>query len=214
MKLRSVLSIAALRPIPPAGEFTIDYAITSEAGGQGRAPVRGDVRTRVAIDGPNFQIRQRGHLESSSDDGATTWFDDDRTTTQSPLIAPGAIAAATAPIVGRVEDEQLVVGLSRDGPAYFGLPTRVYTVDYHYSIAGRVLVFPFRAQATHAQYTMTVVDLGESNAAVRVFLSRGYHYPLSQHAEAFTGIPVRIDATIDSEGSHVVFHAEASSLGR
>jgi len=193
---------------------TIEYAITSDAVDHTRPPVHGALRSVIEIDGPDFRIKGRGALESSSDDGFTTWFGDDRTTTQAPLSAPGVVATATAPIVGRLQDETLVVGPSSPGPERFGLPTRVYTIDYQYSIGGRALLIPLRPYKSHARYTMTVVDIDTSAAGVRVMLSRGYNYALSQHGEAFTGLPVHMEGTIDAEGSHVTFALDAESLTR
>jgi len=206
-------SAFALGPTAVDAATTVDYAIASDAVDHGR-PVHGDVRATIEIDGPNFRIRKGVGLESSADDGVTTWFGNDRTQTQSPLLQAEASKNENAPIVAWLQDEKLVVGPSSPGPERFGLPTRTYTIDYDYAVGGRVLIIPLSPSRSHVRYTMTVVDIDTSPAAVRVLLSRGYNNALSQHAEAFTGLPVHMEGTIDSSTSHVVFTLDAESLSR
>ncbi len=197
----------------------VDYTITSDASsGPQSPPRRGTGRVTTVIDGTSFRSTSgHGQLESSVDDGTTTFFGTDRSVTQSPLVEPPP--DLTAPITARFDDERLVVGASTEGPMLFGVPTRVYTVDHSYTIVARIAYVVTRRTVHRTHYTLTVADLGVSNAAVRVFLSRGYGHALSQHPQAFTGVPLQIDGTIESDeaqGLHRVIHllVKADALRR
>ena len=193
---------------------TIEYLITSEATRPGQPVREGSNPFRCAIDGTTFTITSRGATESSTDDGATTRFGSDPGKINTPLVAPDA-GLFDGPIRGSVHDDRLVVGPSTPGPTMFGRPTRTYTIDHDFAIGGWVLFIPLRRQHSHAHYTMTVIDDDTSSAALRVALSRGYPYVLSLHPEALSGLPVRIDGRIESDGDAVVtFHVEAQSLSR
>jgi hypothetical protein len=213
---RALLLVAALllAPTVAIAEVTIEYDFISEQTTAGRPPVIGHSHVTSTIDGPAFRnVSRLGNaIELSEDDGLTTHSGSLHTTPQTPLVAE--VADAWAPIVGSLKDERLVVGDSVPGPSLFGVPTRIYTVDYSYAIAASV-VYVFRSKTVnHARFTFTVADLGVSSAALRVAFSRGYGYALSRHAEAFTGLPLVIDGTIDSPYNTVHVHVEAASLQR
>ena len=195
-------------------DVKVDYEMSGQNAIGDRAPTGGRSGFVVEIDGPAFRITsQRGAVEVSSDDGATTFFGQDRTTPQHPLVPT---RDATAPIQAAVDDEHVVVGESHAGPDRFGLPTRIYPVDHDYAIDSRVGYVFTNSTRYHAHYTMTVVDAKASSAAVRVALSRGYPHALSQRADAFTGLPVEIDGTIESGSGAsrnlTTFHLQARSL--
>lgn len=213
---RNALLVAMLLPVPAiaAAEARIDYVFTSEQTTAGRPPVLGNSKVTSTIDGPSFRNESRlgRSIELSEDDGRTTYFGRLHTTPQTPLIAQAG--DVFAPIVGTLEDEKIVIGDSVAGPPMFGLPTRVYTVDYRYAIAARV-AYVFRSRSpSHARLTFTVADIGISAAALRVAFSRGYGYAIAQHAEAFTGLPLIIDGTIEAPSSTVHVHVEAEALQR
>jgi hypothetical protein len=212
--IRPLLFVVALLPSFAVAATTIEYDFTTEQTTTGRPPVLGHPHVTSTIDGPKFRnvSRLANAVELSEDDGKTTYFGALHSTPQTPLARPAD--DLTAPIVGRIEDEKLVIGESTPGPTLFGIPTRVYTVDYTYTIAARV-VYVFNSKSiSHARFTFTVADIDVSSAALRVAFSRGYGYALSQRAEAFTGLPLIIEGTIESPGSVAHVHIEAASLQR
>jgi hypothetical protein len=194
---------------------TIEYDFTSEHTQANHAPIIGNAQVTSTIDGPNFRnvSRLAGAIELSDDDGRTTYFGAFHSTpVNTPLIPEhGGIFA---PIVGTIEDEKLVVGDSQPGPTLFGMPTRVYAVDYTYAIASRVL-YVFRNKApSHARLTFTVADIDVSASALRVAFSRGEGYALCQRADAFTGLPLLIEGTIESPSSITKIRVAAVSFKR
>jgi hypothetical protein len=192
---------------------TIEYDLTSEDTQVNHAPVIGNAHVTSTIDGPNFRnvSRRAGAVELSDDDGRTTYFGAFHSTPVNTPLVPEH-GDNFAPIVGTIEDEKLVVGDSQPGPTMFGMPTRVYSVDYTYAIASRVL-YAFRNKApSHARFTFTVADVGVSASALRVAFSRGYGYALCQRADAFTGLPLLIEGTIESPSSVAKVRVEAVSF--
>ena len=175
----------------------------------------GDHHTTSTIDGPSFRnvSARNGAVELSHDDGRTTHFGAEDAPAQTPLVPE--VAPPFAPMVGTVEDETLVVGPSRPGPELFGLATRVYTVDHDYTIVARVALVIRRSTRNRSRFTFTVADNGVSSAALRVAFSRGYGYALALHPEAFTGLPLIIDGTIEQgepPASVAQVHVRAASL--
>jgi hypothetical protein len=65
---------------------------------------------------------------------------------------------------------------------------------------------------SHARFTFTVADIGVSAFALRVAWSRGYGYSLCQRADAFTGLPLLIEGTIESPSSIAKVRVEAVSF--
>lgn len=192
---------------------TIEYDFTSEQAQADHASIVGGAHVTSTIDGPNFRnvSRLAGDVELSDDDGRTTYFGAFHSTPVNTPLAPEH-GDVFAPIVGTIEDERLVVGDSRPGPEMFGLPTRVYTVDYTYAIAVRV-AYVFRNKVpNHAHFTFTVADIGVSASALRVAFSRGYGYALCQRADAFTGLPLLIEGTIESASGIARIRVEAVSF--
>ena len=191
----------------------IEYDFSSVRTQADRAPVIGNSRVTSTIDGQNFRnvSSRAGVVELSDDDGRTTYFEAFNTTpVNTPLIRPPD--NIFAPIVGRIEDESLVIGDSQPGPVMFGLPTRAYSVDYTYAIASRV-VYVFRNKMrSHASFTITVADIGVSASALRVAFSRGYGHALCQRAEAFTGLPLLIEGTIETPFDFARVRVEAVSF--
>jgi hypothetical protein len=192
---------------------TIEYEFKSENTQINHAPTIGNAHVTSTIDGPNFRnvSRLANAVELSDDDGRTTYFGAFHTTPVNTPLVPehGDIFA---PIVGTIEDEKLVVGDSQPGPTMFGMPTRVYAVDYTYAIASRV-VYVFRDKSvSHARFTFTVADIGVSASALRVAFSRGYGYALCQRADAFTGLPLLIEGTIESPFNIAKVRVEAVSF--
>ena len=192
---------------------TIEYEFTSQDTVADHAPILGHAHVTSTIDGPNFRnvSRLAGAVEMSDDDGRTTYFGDLHST---PVNTPLAREHGdpSAPIAAMIKHENLSVGNSQTGPTMFGLPTRVYTVDYTYTIASRV-VYVFRQERqNHAQFTFTVADIGASASALRVAFSRGHGYALCQRADAFTGLPLLIEGTIESPLSIAKIRVEASSF--
>ncbi len=209
-----VLALSLATRVAPAAT-TIEYEFTSEQTQAGRAPILGRAHVASTIDGPYFRnvSRLAGAVESSDDDGRTTYFGAFRSAPANTPLAPEH-ADPLAPIVGTIEDEKLVLGDSQPGPTMFGLPTRVYTVDYTYVIASRVAYVIRNRTPARAHFTFTVADIGVSAAALRVAFSRGYGYALCQRADAFTGLPLLIDGTIESPGSVAKVRVEAVTFER
>jgi hypothetical protein len=192
---------------------TIEYDFTSEQIQVNHAPIIGNAHVTSTIDGPTFRnvSRRGGAVELSDDDGRTTYFDAFHSTPVNTPLVPEH-GDGFAPIVGSIEDEKLVVGDSKPGPTLFGMPTRVYTVDYTYAIVSRVFYVFRNKTPSHARFTFTVADIGESASALRVAFSRGYGYALCQRAEAFTGLPLLIEGTIESPLSIAKVRVEAVAV--
>ena len=207
------LAVALTLVLPAHAETTIDYVFDSVRNSAGREPVVGHSRTTSTIDGPKFRnvLERSGAIELSEDDGRTTYFGALHTTPKNTPLIP-EVAGPWEPIVGSIDSDKLVIGESTPGPTMFGVPTRVYTVDYTYAIASRV-VYVFRNRTvSRARFTFTVADIGVSSAALRVAFSRGYGYALCLRGEAFTGLPLVIDGTIESSIGVAHVHVEAASL--
>ncbi len=216
--VRSVVPCACLAallvaPSAHAATTTIDYRFTSESTSAGRPPRSGDHRVTSEIDGPHFRNADaRGQVEVSSDDGLTTSFGREGTTPQAPLLPE--IPTPKDPIAATLDDETLVVGDARPGPTMFGLPTRVYTVDYRYTIVARIAYVITTRTRNHERYDVTVADVDVSSAALRVAFSRGHGHAIARHPEAFTGLPLAIDGTLETGDpativTHVTVRAES-----
>jgi hypothetical protein len=214
------LALLSLATHAFAGETTIVYEFTSDALHPNAQPRHGHSQTTATIDGPRFRnVAQLGNaVELSDDDGRTTYFGAFHTTPQMPLGPDGAATGDQGnlgPISGGYEDEQLTVGWATDGPTLFGLQTRVYTVDYRYTVVARLAGVPFSHHANEEHYAITTADVDVSSAALRVALSRGYGHALSKHPEAFVGLPLRIDGTLGSRPDmKTTIHVEATSFTR
>jgi len=87
-------------------------------------------------------------------------------------------------------------------------------VDYRYQIAVRIAGITISHTTNEEHYAITAADVDVSSAALRVAFSRGYGHAVSRHAEAFVGLPLRIDGTIRSGGQTATVHIEAKSLDR
>ena len=202
-----VLSLCV--PLSAMAATTIAYDFTSETTGDHGRPDIGSARVTTVIDGPTFRNVSRHAIERSGDDGRTTRFGD-LPATQTPLARDAD--DWTAPIVGSIDDERLDIGASAPGPTMFGLPTRVYTVDYRYTIVARIAYLVRRRTPIHARMTFTVCDLDVSSAALRVAFSRGHGYAVAHRPDAFDGLPLIIDGTIESPTATTHLRVEAASL--
>ena len=175
----------------------------------------------VEADGPRFNIIDTNgpasEVETSLDDGATTFFDGNQTRIQTPLQpAPHVPTPAVAPgIATWIEHEVLTLGQPHPGPTIAGVATLTYTADLSYVVAIRV---EKRTKRTHAKdhFELSVADIGASPAAVRVILSRGMGASLAPYHEAFRAFPLRIDGhLIQGEGAAAMtsdFRLEAVSV--
>lgn len=215
LAIRTPVGLLALwsLAIVASAEATIEYDFKTESVQHNHAPVVGASHVTSPIDGPNFRnvTRRTDAAELSDDDGCTTYFGASHSTPVNTPLEPEH-GHPFAAIVGTIEDETLVVDESQAGPDLFGLPTRVYTVDYTYAIAARV-VYAFRhKELQHALFTYTVAYVGVSAAAIRVALSRGFGHALSQRGEAFTGSPLLIEGTIESALGMTKVRVEAVSF--
>ena len=209
-----LVTLSLCVPLAARAATTIEYDFTTKSVRDNGTPIVGSARVTTTIDGPTFRnVSRLGQaIERSDDDGRTTRFGDLESTPQTPLAwdADDPIA----PIAGSIDDEHLDVGESTAGPTLFGLPTRVYTVDYRYTIVARIAYLVRRRTPIHARMTFTVCDFDVSNAALRVAFSRGHGYALAHHPEAFSGLPLVIDGTIESSFATTHVHVEAASLRR
>jgi hypothetical protein len=136
-------------------------------------------------------------VETSVDDGATSWFNNVKSETQTPL-APMRSAKSGSwldQISVSVEDEKLTVGKPVAGPNLAGIATRTYGVDYTYVTVTQVGGVTGRTPIDE-HYDVWIGDIDASPAAVRVVLSRGYGQALAQKATAFLGFPLRIDGRL------------------
>jgi hypothetical protein len=214
-----IFTLLSIATAANAAETTIVYDLTSEANAPGRPPTTGHSQVTSTIDGPRFRnVSARANaVELSDDDGRTTYFGAFRTTPQTPLgpesNSPDA-ESNLGPISGAIEDEQLQVGPPAPGPTLFGMPTHVYAVDYRYKIAVRIAGITISHTTNEEYYVITAADIDASSAALRVAFSRGYGHAVSRHAEAFVGLPLRIDGTIRSAAQTSTVHIEAKSLER
>jgi hypothetical protein len=211
----SVLIAQSLWMNTSSAATTIEYKFTSEQTQVDRTPVSGNAHLTATIDGASFRnvLRRDGAVELSDDDGRTTYFGALRSTPANTPLTPEH-GAFFSPIVGAIEDGKLVVGDSQPGPAMFGMPTRVYTVEYAYVIASRVAYLFRNKVSCVARFTFTVADIDVSAAALRVAFSRGYGYALSQRAEAFTGLPLLVEGTVESPSGMAKVRIEAVSFKR
>ena len=189
-----------------------DYQFSSNTS-NGRS---GGGQVALEIDGSRFRIvRAHGQIETSLDDGATTFFGRDRTVIQTPLATE--TDAISLPMKARLEDEKITISEPQIGPVLFGATTRVYTIDHEYTVVGRIALVFTRRWRGAAHYVLTVADLDVSPAAMRVVLSRGYGGDLAPHADAFRGLPLRLEGrleTNDGGAFHQVttVHFEAVSV--
>ena len=217
IRMLIVLSAAAVPPVAAAAT-TIVYDFTSESSAPGRPPTTGHSQVTATIHGSTFRnVSARANaVELSDDDGRTTYFGAFRTTPQTPLAPEDSPDASSnlGPISGAIEDEQIQVGPLTPGPTLFGMTTHVYTVDYRYRIAVRIAGIPIRHMPNEEHYTITAADVDVSGAALRVAFSRGYGHAVSRHAEAFVGLPLRLDGTLTSGGRTSTVHIEATRLDR
>jgi hypothetical protein len=215
-RLLLILCLLTTATIAQAAETIIVYDFSSESVAPDRAPRPGSSQTTSTIDGPRFRnIQSRSQaVELSDDDGRTTYFGAFRTTPHTPLgddaVADGP--GNLGPISGAIEDEQIEVGPPSQGPMMFGMPTHVYTVDYRYRIAVRIARVTTSRSANEEHYEITAADTDKSSAALRVALSRGYGHAVAKHAEAFVGLPLRIEGTLKSGPQTVTMRVEATSL--
>ena len=180
----------------PATGVRVEFAMHFTSVTPARQEMRSQYNRTVEIDGGRFRIIGPNlPVETSLDDGATTFFGDDRASIQTPLkrdSAPGRLAGVTS----SVEDERLSIGPPHPGPVIAGIPTREYAVDYSYVL---VLTAPTYGTTTRLpsrhHYSFFVGDIA-SPAAFRVMLSRGFGAPLAHYSEAFRGFPLRMDAQL------------------
>jgi hypothetical protein len=165
----------------------------------------------LEIDGPRFRIvSPNGVVETSFDDGVTTFFGSDRTKPQTPFVAHPKLQFG--PVGLSIEDEELTVGMQQPGAPVSGVATRTYTVDYRYvEVVRMVGITRSRAPMTE-HYEFSVGDIGASAAAVRVVLSRGYGQNLARHTTAFRAFPLRIVAHLIQPNFTVDFRLEAVSV--
>jgi len=207
------LLLALILPGTACAGVSAMYEFTSRTAGDNR-PARSATRHfTTEIDGARFRIHSgRGTLETSVDDGASTFFGPHPETAQSPLL-PGAEGFA-APISASIEDESVSIGPPAAGPALFGMATQVYRVELRYVTVAHIAGVFTRRFRTHAQYTITVAGGAASPAAMRVVLSRGYGSALARHAEALPGLPLRIEAHLDGsdEDAHGTPHHQVTDF--
>ena len=218
LKVLSVTTLsffALLSPQPVLAGVSIDFVISSRTHSEGKPDRSGRSTQTIRVVGPRFQClgrAKRAIVETSLDDGATTFFNDDRTIMQTPLVSDAASAGVLgglfSPIKAWIEDEKITIGEPQPGPMLLGMPTQIYTVDHSYVTKGRIAFIYTRRFPSTARYVITTANLvtadglAISAAAVRVTLSRGHGRVLAYHAEAFRGFPLRIEA-------HIVGHSEA-----
>ncbi len=212
----TTLSFFALLSHQPAlAGVSIDFVISSRTHSEGKPDRSGQSTQTIRADGPRFQRLGRAGraiVETSLDDGATTFFNDDRTIMQTPLVSDvasaGVLGGLSSPIKAWIEDEKITIVEPQPGPMLLGMPTQIYTVDHSYVTKGRIAFIYTRRFPSTARYVITTANLvtadglAISAAAVRVALSRGHGRVLAHHAEAFRGFPLRIEA-------HIVRHSEA-----
>lgn len=194
---------------------TVEYEIQTLRTQAGKASISGGTRLTTTIDGRAFRSVSGGgrYVEGSDDDGQTTRFGAlDAPTVNTPLQPEHG--HVLSPMVATIEDEQFSLGDSRPGPLMFGLATRTYTVNHDYAIQSRVAYLVGRRVVHRTRFTITVADIAVSPAAVRVALSRGYARALSQHDEAFSGLPLLVEGTIELPDGAVSIKVEATSLAR
>jgi hypothetical protein len=214
-----IVVVAAAVPVAAAAATTIVYDFTSQATAPNHPTRAGHTQVTATIDGPRFRnVSSLGNaVELSDDDGRTTYFGAFHSTPQTPLGPDGDGLDGKSnlgPISGAIEDEQLTVEPPSPGPTLLGLPTRVYTVDYRYRIAVRIAGITTSHTTNEEHYTITAADIDVSSAALRVAFSRGYGHAVSRHAEAFVGLPLRIDGTLKSGSQTATVHIEAQKLDR